>query len=568
METTRPERQAERPERARWRGATSRKLAERIVVEGTLQLQEPTHLGEGGEGDFVDMSLLVDTRDGGTPLLTGASVAGALRAHLRACDFGYRTPLPGPGSSQDDADERQGPAVTLLGGFPGDEKGAQSPLVVDDAYGQLPDAADGGVAVREGVSIKPETQTADEGQLFDLNAWVAGTEFPLRFELLVSAHEEAPARDDLMQALCTALEGLQRGDIPFGLRKRRGYGEATVEKWRVRRYDMTDRQDLLAWLMGGADELDETNEHVQATDDLWKALNVARSETDDHRTHFRLDAEFSLDGSLLIRSTPGAPSGGPDEVHLHALRPNGETEPVLSGTSLAGALRARALKIAQTLAARDETAQALVNGMFGFGPEEETPGAEEDDPAPHASRVETRETVIGGDPETHLVQQRVSIDRFTGGAYPGALFDQQPVFGGENTRVQVQLKHVKPGDRQGGDARCYSSALKGAGAAGVKPGDKQGGDARAETSAGVPFDAEIGLLLLLLKDLWTSDLPLGGERTIGRGRLKGKTAGLTLKDHGENQQWTITRNDERLEIEGASGDLEDYVTALNKHLQR
>jgi len=35
-----------------------------------------------------------------------------------------------------------------------------------------------------------------------------------------------------------------------------------------------------------------------------------------------------------------------------------------------------------------------------------------------------------------------------------------------------------------------------------------------------------GLLLLLLRDLWTGDLPLGGESSVGRGRLKGRSATL------------------------------------------
>ena len=32
------------------------------------------------------------------------------------------------------------------------------------------------------------------------------------------------------------------------------------------------------------------------------------------------------------------------------------------------------------------------------------------------------------------------------------------------------------------------------------------------------FEAQAGLLLLVLKDLWSGDLPLGGESSVGRGR--------------------------------------------------
>jgi hypothetical protein len=44
----------------------------------------------------------------------------------------------------------------------------------------------------------------------------------------------------------------------------------------------------------------------------------------------------------------------------------------------------------------------------------------------------------------------------------------------------------------------------------------------------------VGLVLLLLKDLWTGDLPLGGEISVGRGRLKGKQATLTWKRQDVN----------------------------------
>ena len=45
-----------------------------------------------------------------------------------------------------------------------------------------------------------------------------------------------------------------------------------------------------------------------------------------------------------------------------------------------------------------------------------------------ASRLWVNETVISGPLEEDLIQTRVMIDRFTGGAHSGALFNEQPVF--------------------------------------------------------------------------------------------------------------------------------------------
>ncbi|MCB0027343.1 MAG: hypothetical protein KDE28_05515, partial [Anaerolineales bacterium] len=94
------------------------------------------------------------------------------------------------------------------------------------------------------------------------------------------------------------------------------------------------------------------------------------------------------------------------------------------------------------------------------------------------------------------VQSRVKLDRFTGGSFPGALFDQQAQWGGQ---FGLELT------------------------------------VRRQTARDELAQAHVGLLLLLLKDLWTGDLPLGGEASVGRGRLAGLSA--TLQWGGT--QWEI-----------------------------
>jgi hypothetical protein len=79
-----------------------------------------------------------------------------------------------------------------------------------------------------------------------------------------------------------------------------------------------------------------------------------------------------------------------------------------------------------------------------------------------------------------------------------------------------------------------------------------------------PAPAEIGLLLLVLKDLWTEDLPVGGESSIGRGRLTGKFARLTHQEPGSKLAWEISQVGESLavhQVAGAQKDLEEYVDA-------
>jgi hypothetical protein len=78
-----------------------------------------------------------------------------------------------------------------------------------------------------------------------------------------------------------------------------------------------------------------------------------------------------------------------------------------------------------------------------------------------------------------------------------------------------------------------------------------------------PNDAEIGLLVLLLKDLWTGDLPIGGESGVGRGRLRGRHAKLTLANH----VWEIEeKTDGSLQVTPDQAGLERFAEAFNERM--
>jgi CRISPR/Cas system CSM-associated protein Csm3 (group 7 of RAMP superfamily) len=265
----------------------------------------------------------------------------------------------------------------------------------------------------------------------------------------------------------------------------------------VCRYEVTTPQGLIPWL-----EQDRAAQTAGA--DIAALLNVTIAE--EQQRACILDGTFIIDGSLFIRSGFGEPNA-PDFVHLHSKR-NGQAVPVLSGTSLAGAFRARAWRIATTL---EKDGKAVTDRLFGHrrvNKEDRTP--------PTASRLWIEEAEVKNPLER--VQSRVKIDRFTGGSYPGALFSEQPVFGRNDTRVHLQMKIVRPTDAD--------------------------------------IDADVGLLLLLLKELWTGDLPVGGGISVGRGRLRGERATLTYN----NMSWTFAQGDrDTIHVEGGKADLERFV---------
>jgi len=481
-------------------GGKSRKIVSRIVVEGDLILKTPACFGNGDTDDMVDMPLLVDQLDGRTPLLTGASIAGALRNYLREYELGYN-------SSEKEHVEgaESSPASVLFFGTCREMEGEQSPLVVEDALGE-----NFGVEVRFGVALDPGSRTAREGKFFNFQLWPAGTTFPLRLELAI---REGDNDDLLRKALATALEGFNNGSITLGARKRRGYGQVFVPEWRVKTYNMTDVDGLLDWIGNG----DKPLADACRIQDIKTALGIDAL-LPDKRSFFQIKATFELQGSLLINSGGLHDYQGPDMVHVQAKQADGCNKPVLPGTSLAGALRARARRIAAVIGGR-ERAKCLINEMFG--PEMDPRGTESRN-AQKASRVLVNETVIEN-ARADLVQNRVSIDRFTSGARETALFNEQPVFGGDDTMLTVDIKLLKPQER------------------------------------------EIGLFLLLLKDLWTGDLPLGGGTGIGRGRLKGLRAVLTSRQaNGSPQEWIIESGRQGLKIYGERSVLEGFVNSLLK----
>jgi len=478
-----------------------RGLAERIVVKGRLTLETPAHFGNGDGDGLLDMPLHLDPLEG-KALIAGASLAGALRNYSCQREPDITQRLFG-----DVYDDRESDRVVRRG------RSEESMVIIDDALGPKPI-----VELRDGVAINPATRTAADKMKFDIELLAAETTFDLSFELMVPAGNN---QKELVAAFAYALQGLESGNISLGKRKRRGFGRCSAGDWQVERFDMTTTEGMLEWLRYDA----AAEKEPSKGDSICQLLDVDAAFL--RVPVCTITATCLIDGSLLVRSTPSS-NDSPDAVHLRSRR-NGENVPVLSGTSLAGALRARALRIGNTLSSEPEYGYHLVDDLFGYRPKDKG-----DKNPMTASRVWVEEMEIKN--PLDLVHTRVKIDRFTGGAYPGALFSEQPVFGKLDTCVQVKYALTDDIERDSGTAQEKEALTK----------------------------QDIGLLLLLLKDLWIGDLPLGGEISIGRGRLRGESATIEIG----GKQWTIQNNHDKgelgeLVIEGGEQDeLEKYVQAF------
>lgn len=468
-----------------------RAIIKRIIVRGNLVLETPTCLGSGDAESLTDLALLRDSISD-RALLTGASIAGALRNYLREYESNYNV-----------TENRNSLATLLFGGMRSDDDGEQSPLIVDDAISpEIPK-----IELRDGVKINAELGTAEDQAKYDLELLAAGTEFPLNFELLIEEGNE----QRLLTAIALALRGLELGEIGIGMKKRRGFGRCRVAQWQVWRFDLQDAKERMKWLTFDHTNRDRAEDSTYSS--IEEGLVITLNEI-DQRDRYCIDVIFRLESPLLIRAEDYSTERTPDVVHLRSFRAGElKPKPILSGTSLAGVLRHRAERILKTLGKSDE----MLTSLFGF--------VDEDSKNAKSSRLLIYESLIEGK-TADLVQSRVAIDRFTGGSFHGALFNEQPLFGTDQTEIRVQI-----------ELRC-------------------------------PKKPEIGLLLLLLKDLWTGDLTVGGLHSIGRGRLQGKSATLTLQSQAKPlRTWTIQQRDQNLEIKDIDtpedvDTLESFVTAF------
>lgn len=479
-------------------------VVRRLYARGTWKLRSVAHFGSGEVG-IADMSFLRDEND--VPFIPAASITGASRSFLtRQC-------LPWPQYSHEGGIKNESPELKRL--FGGAEKedtveasDPMSALIIADAP-----CVDEKVntSTRDGVRVLHESGTAAEGAKFDVEVIERGTEFELNLECIIRQVDDKPPglkdgkkKPNLEELFLALLHAFEQGNIRLGARTRRGYGRGEVESWKIHDLKMCNPEDVMAWLRDDPWSRPESN------------LKPEPLHTDQQR-YFRIEADFQLRTSLLIRSSSGDPEA-PDMIHLQS-----DGEPVLPGTSFAGAFRHRATLIANTIC----WANDAVDKMFGYVYEDKGTNKQKTDA--QASRVWIEEQLVKN--VRYQWQDRVAIDRFTGGSLEGALFNEKPVY-------PLSLDEI---------AKKESSS-----------------NLRLILTLEEPEEAEIGLLLLTLRDFWSGHAALGGETSNGRGTLQGIKAKLIYKntdDPNNTDEWQLTQNDndKRMTVEDDEGFLQSCV---------
>ena len=188
---------------------------------------------------------------------------------------------------------------------------------------------------------------------------------------------------------------------------------------------------------------------------------------------FVVDGEFALKTSLLLRDLNQNEKKG--DTKINAVPMKSKNDYLIPGTSLKGVLRHQAEKILTVLGKPESD----LDKLMGFSKESES----------RKSRFFVDE-VYFKDGVFEKEQTRNRIDRFTGGTVESALFTNRALW---QKTENLPVLHIHYEIRE-----CE--------------------------------DWEAGLALFLLKDLWTGNIAIGGEKSIGRGLLRGLKATVNFQN--------------------------------------
>ena len=478
------------------------RIVGKFIVTGRLRLLSPLLIGTGSPDDMRnerDIQVLRDSE--GRPIIPGSSLAGVLRDF-----FSIQSPN----------------MYTVLFGSKGSEQKDiyQSAVAIDDVI-----LEDSEVTFRDGVSIDAYTGTAVMGMKYDYEAVERGAVGT--FSLTVTERAFMRELCDVEESVQTLLDFLGNG-FAVGALTAVGFGRVRCEELSAVYYDFSKPENVVAWL----------------SEEQPDAAHAARRLTPQSATAAlpgicRITADFALRTSLLVRDYDVTEAKRKSAIEgydrldkqkregIDTIQRMSRKDYLIPGRSIKGVLRKRAVHILRCIcgdalgatAVGRERFMNLMMGMSSGGDEKQK------------SRLSVAEMYLSKEDFIAAAQPRVRIDRFVGGHMDSVLFSDAPIWQKESDRAALHLAI---------ELRMAKDAADG------------------ETDV----RAEIGLLLLLLKDLWHGNVAIGGGKAVGRGRLIGKAATLDI----DGARYQLDSNGKL--IAGDAAQLEEYIAALHQAMEK
>lgn len=447
----------------------------KIVIAASFKTHSAFVIGKGKDmSSNADCDIMLNSD--GEPYIPASSFAGKLKAFILSR-------LPGEKS--------------ISAFFWGSEKSQnneqeyQSHFNIEDLM-TFDTTAKMKISIRDGVKIDYKTGMAESGAKYDYEVAEPELDFHLKAEVTI---REGVDINEIKESIAQVFAALNHPDFRIGALTNHGFGVIKDVVFNAWHFDFKERKHTAQWF----DYLTKIQTQRKISREYFAISPGGLPSLDLNGANVLRSAAFCVTATFLLKTpliigTYGTNANEPDKKHLQA---NGKN--IITGKSIRGALRSRAEKIKNLLLPESN----IVNILFG----------EVDKKMNTKTKGKLRIDEVILDDSVPSTQSRIKIDRFTGGAMDGALFDSSPI--SSLNKIELKFTILKDATEQ-----------------------------------------EKGLLLLLLKDLWTGDLAIAGEKNIGRGVLTGEHA-LIL----DSNQTEISINQDGVLPAGA-GRLNQYVNTL------
>ena len=376
------------------------------IARFILQTKTPLHCG-GGSDPSLDQPVNRDSY--GLWRIQGSSVAGILRSYIKDAEPELEDILFGHQNRNFSSLDQSASLVWCSDA---------SLLDFDDdfAFKKIASGKDIGFGVgpfvRDHVNIDLEKGTATDGGKYDEEIVPPGVKFAIELKLDGWNEELSADKSDAFLKLCSAIK---QGLITFGGKTVSGYGKVVCTYAEVKELNLKNKDDLETYLNLSDSPVFADNEGHSV-----ELLKVDDFTSKDGSLYTgKLVLPLVSNGPILVGGTNSKDS----EVDMVCLmtpilddkKKDYIYKYTISGSSLRGVIRHRVFDILKALDKDNESSDEL-NSIFGSVSGKNG----------SAGHIKCSDIYLDVNKAQHV--QHVAIDRFTGGAIDGALFDEAPVW--------------------------------------------------------------------------------------------------------------------------------------------
>jgi len=328
-------------------------------------------------------------------------------------------------------------------------------------------------------AIEHNTNVARHGSLRSAEYVLPGTEFrgEIHIDCWNDQNNKISYEGEIRKFISDLVKKLEQNTIRAGNNKNVGYGELEWSNIKVYYIDFSSPLNWLEVLSKrkgiyyvNDDTIGKLTDISVAISDLEK--NITPSET---TMPLRFKGTFQLINAMMT-------GGGSTSVADKGFFRHGD-KAYLPPTAVAGAIKARMRMWANTIELGELAIIDLLGGALPKTKQEFKPSRFKIGKVSYNDQNKVTKS---------QVQPRIAIDAFTGGVKSGALFDTEPLWEEENHSIEIEM--------------------------GIESNNQD-------------IDPlELNIFLLALRDLSFGDLPIGGEKGIGRGRVLLKKGTIFIGD--------------------------------------